>query len=130
MKTIDEYYYGSKTEIQIGGVQYTIDTVVEELIADPSKTFVYVEMAFFYRWWLEQNEDTKTKVRALVRNGQLEFINAGWCMNDEAAPYYEDVIDQMTIGHKFLKDEFNFIPEIGWHIDPFGNKGLFIRDLS
>ena len=42
-------------------------------------------------------------------------------MNDEAAPYYEDVIDQMTLGHQFLKDTFNVTVEIGWHIDPFGH---------
>ena len=28
LKTVDEYYYGSKTNIQWAGVQYTIDTVV------------------------------------------------------------------------------------------------------
>jgi len=42
-------------------------------------------------------------------------------MNDEAAPYYEDIIDQMTMGHEFLKREFNVTPTIGWHIDPFGH---------
>jgi len=29
----------------------------------------------------------------LVKNRQLEFINAGWCANDEATVYYEDMID-------------------------------------
>jgi hypothetical protein len=57
----------------------------------------------------------------MVANGQLEFINGGWCMNDEAAVYYEDSIDQMTVGHKFLLENFGFIPTIGWHIDPFGH---------
>jgi hypothetical protein len=33
------------------------------------------------------------KVRNLVKTGQLEFINGGWCMNDEANTYYEDIID-------------------------------------
>ena len=42
-------------------------------------------------------------------------------MNDEAAAYYEDIIDQMTIGHQFLKQHFDYIPTIGWHIDPFGH---------
>jgi hypothetical protein len=42
-------------------------------------------------------------------------------MNDEAAPYYEDIIDQMTLGHKFLLDTFNAVPSIGWQIDPFGH---------
>ena len=33
LKTVDEYYYGSKQSIQWAGVQYTIDTVVSELTA-------------------------------------------------------------------------------------------------
>jgi hypothetical protein len=45
------------------------------------------------RWWDEQNEHMKDQVRGLVNNGQLEFINGGWCMNDEATTYYEDIID-------------------------------------
>jgi alpha-amylase/alpha-mannosidase (GH57 family) len=42
-------------------------------------------------------------------------------MNDEAATYYEDIIDQMTVGHQFLLNTFGVIPTIGWHIDPFGH---------
>lgn len=42
-------------------------------------------------------------------------------MNDEADVYYEDSIDQMTFGHKFLLETFNVTPTIGWHIDPFGH---------
>lgn len=95
--------------------------MVTELTNDPRKTFVYVEMAFFYRWYKNQDAAKKAQVKKLVDDGQLEFINGGVCMNDEAAPYYEDVIDQMTWGHQFLKREFNVVPTIGWHIDPFGH---------
>jgi len=35
----------------------------------------------------------KDQVKGLVKNGQLEFINGGWCMNDEATTYFEDIID-------------------------------------
>jgi len=63
----------------------------------------------------------KQKVKGLVDNGQLEFINGGWCMNDEATCYYEDIIDQMTLGHQWLLNTFNVKPTIGWHIDPFGH---------
>ena len=85
------------------------------------KKFIYVEMAFFNKWWKEQSDDMKTAVRTLVKNEQLQFVNGGWCMNDEAGAYYEDIIDQMTIGHQFLLHEFDYIPTIGWHIDPFGH---------
>ena len=28
------------------------------------------------------------------------------CMNDEATTYYNDIIDQQTLGFKFILDEF------------------------
>ena len=37
-------------------------------------------------------------MKALVAKKQLEFTNAGWCMNDEATTSYTDIIDQMTLG--------------------------------
>ena len=39
------------------------------------------------------------QVRKLVANKQLEFVNGGWCMNDEAATDYNSIIDQMTLGN-------------------------------
>jgi lysosomal alpha-mannosidase len=95
--------------------------VVQSLLKNPERKFIYVEMAFFTRWWDQQTEQRKDEVRTLVKNGQLAFINAGWSMNDEAATYYQAIIDQMTLGHTFLKKEFNYVPRVGWHIDPFGH---------
>lgn len=42
-------------------------------------------------------------------------------MNDEGTTYYEDIIDQMTIGHQWLFNTFGVIPSIGWQIDTFGH---------
>lgn len=60
--------------------------------------FIYVEMAFFWQWWREQTEPTRDIVRDLVAQGRLEFVNGGWCMNDEATTHYVDIIDQMSLG--------------------------------
>ena len=38
------------------------------------------------------------QVKDLVDNKQLEFVNAGWCMNDEAGTHYNAIIDQMSLG--------------------------------
>ncbi|VDI46511.1 Hypothetical predicted protein [Mytilus galloprovincialis] len=37
LKTVDQYFYGEKNNIQRAGVQYILDSVVQELLQDPSK---------------------------------------------------------------------------------------------
>jgi len=123
LKTVDQYYYGARNNIQQAGVQYILDSVVDELSLDPSRRFIYVETAFFRQWWLEQTEETQSLVKQLVNAGRLEFINGGWCMNDEAATHYIDIIDQMSLGLGVLNDVFGECgrPRVAWQIDPFGH---------
>lgn len=123
LKTVDQYYYGAHNEIQHAGVQYILDTVIDQLLKDPRKRMIYVEIAFFYRWWSEQHDSLRHVVKGLVNQGRLEFILGGWCMNDEASTHYNAIIDQHTVGFRFLKRNFGdcSIPKIGWQIDPFGH---------
>lgn len=102
LKTVDQYYYGSKTLIQKAGVQYILDSVVQELLKDPKKRFIYVESAFFFKWWKEQDKVLQEKVKMLVNEGRLEFVGGAWSMNDEAASHYQSVIDQFSLGLKYL----------------------------
>ena len=62
-------------------------------------------------------------MKELINNKQFEFINGGVSMNDEATCYYEDMIDNLTYGHRFIKNYFGIenIPTVGWQIDPFGH---------
>uniref|UniRef100_A0A8B9KHS8 Alpha-mannosidase n=1 Tax=Astyanax mexicanus TaxID=7994 RepID=A0A8B9KHS8_ASTMX len=123
LKTVDQYYYGGRNYIQHAGVQYILDSVVSELQKDPARRFIYVETAFFHRWWSEQSAKTRNIVTQLVQEGRLEFVNGGWCMSDEASTHYSAVIDQMTLGLRFLNDTFGECgrPRVAWHIDPFGH---------
>ena len=123
LKTVDEYFYGANNSIQHAGVQYILDSVIPQLRANKTKRFIYVEIAFFERWWNEQDHHMKTEVTKLVQEKRLEFINAGWCMNDEAATHYNAIIDQMTYGLNFVQETFgpDARPRIAWHIDPFGH---------
>ena len=118
LKTVDQYYMGANNSLQHAGVQYVLDSVVTSLAANPDRTFVYVEQAFFQRWWRQQTAVTQNFVRTLVSNGQLEFINGGWCMHDEATTFYTEIIDQTTLGHKFIREQFgeSANPSIGWQV--------------
>uniref|UniRef100_A0A5B7CBJ8 Alpha-mannosidase n=1 Tax=Davidia involucrata TaxID=16924 RepID=A0A5B7CBJ8_DAVIN len=124
LKTVDQYYVGSNNSIQGACVQNVLDSLVPALLADKNRKFVYVEQAFFQRWWRDQSEAVQHTVKQLISLGQLEFINGGMCMHDEATPHYIDMIDQTTLGHRFIKEEFGLTPRIGWQIDPFGHSAV------
>ncbi|KAK2974187.1 hypothetical protein RJ640_021478 [Escallonia rubra] len=123
-KTIDMYYVGSNNTIQGACVQNTLDSLIPALLADKNRKFIYVEQAFFQLWWRDQSEAVKNTVKQLVSSGQLEFVNGGMSMHDEAASHYIDMIDQTTLGHRFIKEEFNITPRVGWQIDPFGHSAV------
>ncbi|XP_014491294.1 probable alpha-mannosidase At5g13980 isoform X1 [Vigna radiata var. radiata] len=124
LKTVDQYYVGSNNSIQGACVQNVLDSMVHALLADKNRKFIYVEMAFFKRWWRDQSEAVQDVVKKLVSSGQLEFINGAMSMHDEAVTHYIDMIDQTALGHQFLKEEFGVTPRIGWQIDPFGHSAV------
>lgn len=115
LNTSDTYY-------QIK-VNYIITNVVNSLLADERRTFQYVEMWYFRRWWLEQNATVRESVRGLVKERRLTFLTGGLCMNDEATTHFGAIIDQMTWGHRFLNATFgpDALPTVGWQIDPYGH---------
>ncbi|KAJ0561042.1 putative alpha-mannosidase [Helianthus annuus] len=94
------------------------------LLEDKNRKFIYVEQAFFQRWLRDQSEATQAIVKRLDISGQLEMLNGGWYMQDEAAPHYIDMIDQTKYVHKFIKEQFNVTPRIAWQIDPFGHSAV------
>ena len=120
-------------------MQYIIDSVVIALDQNPDRRFIYVEIAYFWRWWNQQTDEIRQKVKGFVNEGKirsvlfnkvfclnigrLEFISGGWCMNDEAATHYSSIIDQHSLGAAFLHEQFGECgrPKIGWQIDPFGH---------
>ena len=65
-------------------LKYTIKTVIDELEKNPDRIFNQVEIAFFWRWWRESSDQDRSRLTTLVQNGQFHFLNAGWCMHDEA----------------------------------------------
>lgn len=110
-------------ELQLAKVKDILDSVVKSLLQDPQRKFIYVESAFFFKWWDEQTASTRKEVQKLVAEGRLEFIGGAWSMNDEATTHYQSIIDQFTWGLRRLNDTFGECgrPKVGWQIDPFGH---------
>ncbi|XP_068085072.1 lysosomal alpha-mannosidase [Anabrus simplex] len=124
LKTVDQYYYGSKSWIHKVGVQYIFQSAVNELRNNPSRRFVIAEVAYLWRWWSEQPTARREYVKELVNTGRLEIVNGGWSMNDEALTTYQAVIDQFSWGFRRLEEMFGSQcskPRIGWQVDPYGH---------
>lgn len=123
LKTVEQYYYGTKQEVQRAAVTLIYDNTLKSVLKHPDRRFIYVETAFFWKWWQQQEEQEKEQLRELVNAGRIEFIGGGWSMNDEAVCHYQSIIDNMAWGLKKLNDTFGECarPKIGWQIDPFGH---------
>jgi alpha-mannosidase len=130
LKTPEEYYDGSRRDIYFSGVRVELTTIVDALLKDSSRKFSVVEMKYFSMWWADQTPERKDQTRKLVQTGQIEIVNAGWSMHDEACPTYEDFIANMMIGHDFALQEFGVKPRVGWQIDTFGHSNTNARFFS
>jgi alpha-mannosidase len=117
LKTVDQYYYGANNSIQHANVNSILDAMVAGLLEDPNRRFIYVEQAFFQRWWAEQSPAKQGQVRDLVGRGQLEFINGGWSMHDEACPTFVDMLDNTALGQRLIWESFGVVPKTTWQID-------------
>jgi alpha-mannosidase len=127
LKTVDQYFDGSAKNVQFTNVNIELTTVIDALLDNPARKFTEVEMKFFKMWWDKQSDAKKDQVRGLVANGQLELVSAGWSMHDEACAIYDDMINNMMIGHDFVLREFGVKPRIGWQLDPFGHSNVNTR---
>lgn len=95
--------------LQVAAVHYILDTVIQGLADNPDRRFTFAEQGFFQRWWHTQTNATQAMTRRLVANGQLAFVGGGWTQHDEGCTTYREMIDQMTIGHRFLEREFGCV---------------------
>ena len=110
LKTFDQYYYGSRQDIQTAAVQLILDSVVDELKRDASRRFTFAEMAFFMKYWSNLGEMSRKEASKLVAEGRLNFVNGGYVQHDEATAHFVAQLDQTTRGHLFLQETFNITP--------------------
>jgi alpha-mannosidase len=46
-----------------------------------------------------QDTVTQSRVKQMVQQGRFEFVNGGWVASDEACPVYEDLVENIVVGH-------------------------------
>ncbi|XP_072140452.1 lysosomal alpha-mannosidase-like [Dermacentor andersoni] len=114
-------------------VQHIYTSVRDSLMKYPQRRFVSAENVFFSRWMtLQKAHQAKESVHELVRAGRLQFVGGGWTQNDEAVTHYTAIVDQMTMGLRYLNDTFGECGgvKVGWQIDPFGHSKGFATLLA
>ncbi|KAL0487514.1 lysosomal alpha-mannosidase [Acrasis kona] len=113
IKTFEEYFTD---------VQHILSSVTENLYAHPERKFIWAETSFFHRWWTSTTAELQSKFKTILDRGQIEFVNGGWVMHDEAVTTFGADITQTTLGHQYLANLFGEKGRVrvGWSIDPFG----------
>ena len=60
-----------------------LDGVTEELAANPSRRFVWDEVAFLQIWWeLQATPKQRAQFTAHVAARRIEFVDSGWSQHD------------------------------------------------
>ncbi len=103
-------------------VHLIYDNMLKQLIESQERTFIICEVVNFEKWYKYDIDEAKRQIiRDLVEEGRIEFAGGGQVMNDEANPFYQEIIDNMRTGLQFIKSEFGKDVLVGWQLDPFGH---------
>ncbi|KAJ0794728.1 putative mannosyl-oligosaccharide 1,3-1,6-alpha-mannosidase [Helianthus annuus] len=81
--------------------KHILDTIVETLLKDERRKFIWEEMSYLERWWRDAPDAKKEALVRLLQNGQLEIVGGGWVMNDEANSHYFAIIEQVPFYHSY-----------------------------
>lgn len=103
-------------------VKAILNGVVASLSSDPHRKFTWAETFYLKRWWSEVNATVRSKFSYLVDEKQIEFASGGLVENGVATNFYPPVVDQMSLGHQWLKSTFGVesVPRIGWQVQSAG----------
>lgn len=101
----------------------TLSAVVDELSPNSPRRFSFDQVAFVARWWDEQNVSSRTRMRRLVDSGRLEPLGGGWVQPDEASCHYSALVDQLTLGMRWLQENLGDCgrPRAAWQVDTWGH---------
>jgi alpha-mannosidase len=114
-------------------VQDILTTVVAALDRDSSLRFVWSEIKWIELFWGTASDDQKAALRRIVKNGQFEFVGAGWTQHDEVTTTYADQLHNTEHGHEYVLQSLGFeCPQPGrcirvaWQIDMFAGFVFFV----
>ena len=109
------------------GIGALITQMVAGVAAGKDRTFAPEIGVFYDMWWKDANTTQRDTVRRLVKEGRLEWTGGGWTQHDEACSRVEDQVDNLCLGHLWLKSVVDYdnspwkAVKSAWQPDPFGH---------
>ncbi|KAH6942206.1 hypothetical protein HPB50_001775 [Hyalomma asiaticum] len=100
-----------------------LNSVSGELLKNKKRMFSVTEMAFLKKWYESSSEVFRIIFRKFVAEGRVELVSGGMVMNDEATTHYSDILDQMTLGMRWINATFGAcaLPRAVWQLDSYGH---------
>ena len=82
-----------------GQTRKILNTVVDALMVNTGRKFVWAETIFLDMWFNDEqvSDERKTNFKKLLKNGQIEILTGGWVMTEEAPSHYFAMIDQFRV---------------------------------
>lgn len=112
LRTFDEYYDHDTKGI--------LTNMLRHLNANENMKFIWAEISYLARWFEKLSHDDKKILKKIVERKQLEIVTGGWVMPDEANSHWLCILQQLTEGQLWVKNNLNITPTTSWSIDPFG----------
>lgn len=68
VKVINIYFSADPANAFTAGcVRCTLNTTISELLKDPSRRFIFIEMKYFSRFWEEADGHLREQIRKLIK---------------------------------------------------------------
>jgi hypothetical protein len=97
------------------------NSITDELHSNERHRFMLAETCFIKEYLNGSSEEYKTKFLALLRNGRMGVQGGGIVMHDEACPYFDEMIMNLSYGRLYLQSLGVKLPTVAWMIDTFGH---------
>ena len=100
-------------------VTHIIRSSTDYLGKNSNAKFSFCDIGFL-KHWTDANPDNIEAFRKVVQSGQMEILNGGFAVHDNACVYFDDIINTYEYGREYALKNYGYNPRTGWLIDPFG----------
>lgn len=112
-------------------VRYILTTLLSSLHGYTHRQFNWCEIGFLDEWWnSDATPEEQSAFRGLVERNAIVFVGGGWVENDEGVTNWMAMVNQMTLGHFWIRNTMGnvkYVPNTSWQIDCFGHTGAQAR---